>query len=1012
MQEATSEQFQEDNKIQVQKIEVQSQESNPNQESEDKHLKRKKGLKKDIKSKEIDVVEEEFNIYSRGTVINAKKHRSATRPKKELEELKEEENEHLCPCCGLPETVEGKVEYFKTCDNPDEFSTCGQGVVLYYDYIKFVIIVSFIASVGISLFNIYFSNKYYKEMTKVCNNYYHDELSQGDLKYKEECEFYMTDSDPDKDDIKQIDTFFFQFSAVNIKDYRVLYKKIYQNNNSFESTIINISLVNFIILIILFIFNLLYIYFLFNKANATDYLVFTVSDYAVFLTNLFNLYNIFKNTLAQVKQHEKKNKDKGRNLDDNYYIMHLGFKPTEDMTEIKKFEQFLLGKIFLERRRGKIIKDYGVNRIDFCYKSKEIIELQEKLNGLDEKINKIDFDPKIQEENKKLKLEGTERYYFSYILPICPFNCCPKKESLKDIMEQKTEIEEKMTKLIQDSKEHASEFFGGGAFVTFNKIKQQEDYMSKLPNNFFDYVIHFFKSMAFIFCSCCMNKNSTNYYKRNITFESAPEPEDILFENVETRPIQRFFRTTIVYFISIILCGISFAAIYGLNLLQMYVDEHQANHTTHIVLLYVISFAITGVTSGMDILLEIVLEILTKWEKQTTWTNYYLSYSLKLTLFSFVNSAILPTFCEFFINHSDGYEILISNMLMKFLVNAIVTPAMWTLSVGYFLKKIRICFIEKKKPEEIDMNQKELNELYEYPSMNVSAKYSYIAKTILMSFFYIPIFPLGLIISLLGFILGYWLEKYNFANMYKMPEMLNRQIAEFYTNYFVLTFFVYGIGDWVFLHDCYKSKTWSLVNIILFGVLIIFPYHQMLTFDFLKFDESSLHEEDYNEKYTDFPIDYERANPMTEKEGKLRFLKARKEKGIIKDDEFNKEKNEIENEQSEQPFSYKGGFQGPQRFRTWQERGPHFGFGRHGGHRRFPHGPRGDGQGHGPHFGMNGPNFSIHGPYNDTNTYPPYSPYPPYLPYPPHGGFPNYTPGMVNNIANEEGYPNSNTNFK
>ena len=988
MQEATVEQLKDNNKIEVQKIEVQSQKSNPNQESEDKPLKRKKGLKKEIKSKELDVEEEEFNIYSRGTVINAKKHRSATRPKKELEDLNEqEENDHLCPCCGLPETVKGKVEYFKTCDNPDNFSTCGQGVVLYYDYIKFVIIVSFIASIGISLFNIYFSNKYYKELTKVCNNYYHEELIANNRYYPKECEFYMTDSDPEKDtDIKQIDTFFFQFSATNIKDYRELYKKMNPANaKSFESTIINVSLVNFIILIILFIFNLLYIYFLFNKANAADYLVF-----------------IFKDTLEEVKQHEKKNKDKGRTLDDHYYFMQLGFRPTEDMTEIKKFEQFLMGKIFLERRRGKVIKDYGVNRIDFCYKSKEIIEEQEKLNVINEKINKIDLDPIIIKENKKRRLEGAERNYYSYLLPICPFTSCPKKESLSDLMEQKSEKEEKIAKLIQDSKEHTSKYFGGGAFITFNKIKQQEEYISKLPSNFFDYIIHFFKNMAFIFCSCCMNKNSTNYYKRNITFESAPEPEDILFENIETKQIHRFFRTMIVYFISILLCGISFAAIYGLNLLQMYVDEHQANHTTHIVLLYVISFAITGVTSGMDVLLEIVLEILTKWEKQTTWTNYYLSYSLKLTLFSFVNSAILPTFCEFFINNSDGYEILISNMLMKFLVNAIVTPAMWTLSVGYFLKKIRIYFIEKKKPEDIEMNQKEMNELYEYPSMNVSAKYSYIAKTILMSFFYIPIFPLGLVISLLGFILGYWLEKYNFANMYKMPEMLNRQIAEFYTNYFVLTFFVYGIGDWVFLHDSYKSKTWSLVNIILFGVLIILPYNQLLSIDYLHFDESSLHEDDYNVKYTDFPNDYERANPMTEKEGKLRFLKAKKEKGEIKEDEFNQEKNEIENEQEGQPFAYKGGFQGPPRFRHWQEGGPHFGMRRHRGHRR-PHGPRGEGQHgphfgmHGPHFGMHGPHFSMHGPYNDVNAYPPY-------PYPPHG--------MVNNIDNEEGYPNSNTNFK
>ena len=92
-------------------------------------------------------------------------------------------------------------------------------------------------------------------------------------------------------------------------------------------------------------------------------------------------------------------------------------------------------------------------------------------------------------------------------------------------------------------------------------------------------------------------------------------------------------------------------------------------------MLYVISFGITGVTSVIDIILEIVLEKLTKWEKQTTWTNFYLSYSLKLTLFSFLNSAVIPIVCELVINKSNGYQFLINNMLMKFLVNDFVTPS-------------------------------------------------------------------------------------------------------------------------------------------------------------------------------------------------------------------------------------------------------------------------------------------------------------------------------------------------
>ena len=669
-------------------------------------------------------------------------------------------------------------------------------------------------------------------------------------------------------------------------------------------------MVNFIILFLLFVFNLVYIYFLFNKSNAADYLVFTVSDYAVFLTNLYGLYTQFKENLEEVKEKEKKFKDKGKQIELEWYNNMIGFKPTDDMIEIKQFETFLIEKIFKERKKREITKDYGVNRIDFCYKSGEIINLQQELSILNEKINKIDFDPNIKKENEKNGLKEKDRSYYSYILPFCPFTSCPKKESREALKEDKKKAEEKMKKLIKDSKEHISEYFGGAAFITFNKIKQQEEYLAKLPSNFFDYIIDFFKDMKYLFCSCCIDKNSTSYYKRNLNFEAAPEPADIIFENIETSQLDRIIKTAIVYLISVILCGISFAAIYGLNLLQMYVDENQKNQTTHVVLLYVISFAITGVTSGMDILLEIVLEKLTKWEKQMTWTNYYLSFSIKLTLFSFVNSAILPTFCEFFINNSDGFEILISNMLMKFLVNAIVTPGMWRINIGYYIKKIKIYYITNK--EEIDINQKDLNELYEFPPMNVSAKYSYIAKTILMSFFYIPIFPLGIIISFLGFIFAYWIEKYNFANMYKIPEMLNRQITEFYTNYFVLVFFVYGIGDYVFLRDTYENRTWSLVNIIIFGVLIIFPYHQMLTFDYLKFEESQIYEKDYDEKYTEFTNDYERANPMTEKEGKLRFLEAKKAKGEIKEEEFMKEKNEIQNEDT--AFTYQGSYKGPSSF--------------------------------------------------------------------------------------------------
>ena len=124
--------------------------------------------------------------------------------------------------------------------------------------------IAIIASAGMTIFNSYISSKYYREMTKVCNDYYHNVyLGLTDkANHFSECDFYMTDVDREDENIRKIDTFFFQFSSCNIKDYREIYKNLYNTqNDSFESTIINISLMNFIILLILFIFNLIYTFY-------------------------------------------------------------------------------------------------------------------------------------------------------------------------------------------------------------------------------------------------------------------------------------------------------------------------------------------------------------------------------------------------------------------------------------------------------------------------------------------------------------------------------------------------------------------------------------------------------------------------------------------------------------------------------------------------------------------------------------------------------------------------------
>ena len=339
---------------------------------------------------------------------------------------------------------------------------------------------------------------------------------------------------------------------------------------------------------------------------------------------------------------------------------------------------------------------------------------------------------------------------------------------------------------------------------------------------------------------------------------------------METLSFERVLKGLLFFIISIIICFVSLCIVAGLNRLQEILDKNDE----YSIVLFIFSILIYFVLELIDFALEEILEILTKYERQISYTHFYLSYSIKLTISSFLNSALVPFLSEIIFTKSKRYEVLIGNLFFQFILNAIVTPILMTYNYCCLLKickqrcKIKALMGNNGKIKDFT-TQKELNELYELSDMNISSKYSYIAKTVLMSFFYIPIFPLGVIISLGGFCFFYWLEKYNFVNQYKRPRMINRQIAEFYNAFFIISIFVYALGDYIFLSDVYDKKTWSIVNISIFSSLIIIPYQQFLSIDYLKCKES--------EACSNFYKDYEIENPMTFKEG-IKKLNERKKK--------------------------------------------------------------------------------------------------------------------------------------
>lgn len=857
---------------------------------------------------------DELNLDGLGKVEIAEQHASANRILKQIKDFDSETK--FCPCCYLPCEKPGTLERFGFCDNTNKFTNYGQGISLYFSYFKHSIILMAAASVIIAIPFLIFSYQYTYALRKVCNYYYKNEMNIDEKKdLMDYCNLYITIEEFASGNYSVVDSPFFLFSSVNIKDYRKLYYRIYQDkeNKRFEKSILSYPLLSLIFSISLLIVNILYIIIIYSKNIEYDYDLISPSDYTVFITNMEEVFMHYLGVRKKYEELQKNEPDKlnedGTPFDfekkileelqiNDSYLEEYNKKKTlkksifrsridknkqkgknhkkNRLSKLKEFSAFIENNICIGPNKEK----YRVEQLNICYKLSDFMKLEENLHLINTQIIKTKNHPYQIKKNDELGLEGNQRKYFGSFLSgynLFWFNCCEKGIELSKLEEEKEKIEDNIGKLIisEDINENN---FAGVTFVSFNTLKEQEEFLSQFPSNIISYFLKIIWDLKYIFCFCCLKKD----LKANINVIAAPAPEDVIYENIEYTSMQKTLRTIIVYIISILLIGICFGIFIGLNILQEYLNSK----AIHIILSYVISLLNTCVSSILNTSFQMILDFLTKMEKQYTMTEYYRSYSLKLTIFTFFTSAVVPLICEL-IRRSSGYEILISNMLMMFLVNAFVTPIMWTLNFTYFLKKFRICLLKwKKNPNKVDMTQRELNDLFELPDMCISYKYSYLAKTLLMTFLYIPIFPLGILISLVGFIFGYLLEKYNYSQMYRRPEMLNHKLCVFYVNHFDIIIFVYAIGDYIFMHDAYENEVIPLAKIIIFGIITIIPYSKLLKQNFLGVQESKVNTEEYSKKFFTFSLDYERANPMTRKKGIKHYLQKMLETGKINEEEY------------------------------------------------------------------------------------------------------------------------------
>ena len=850
--------------------------------------------------------EEKFNLNQKGIIELAQQHSLSNRPLKVLKDPTELNDDtraiKYCVCCNLPSITPNIFDTFKMCDNTDLYSVLGEAISLYFSYFKFCIFILFVALCILIVPSFYMINKYHSSLEKMCENI-------RDKKFKV-CESFYHDKNLLKNNTKSNSiSFQDQLNAMNILLYKELYDNLMELNSNdtskkyvkydqiIDKISINNSISYFIVLLTLFLINILYIIFQNNTILYYNYREISPSDYAIMMSNMSGVYKYFH----QMKKNYKKNK----NLYPEEFRKKLGYKDTElydnNITEAMEFISFI--KKFVINKNEK----YNVETINICYKLEEYTKLKEEADKYNDYLFELENNQLQIKKNRQLNLHGNRRVYFKTLIPDfigntfdfcgCKNNFCGKKIKIIDILKRRRNKEKELNLLLEDSNNIRNRNFANVAFISFSTVSEQETFLKKYKKNFFQKIIFFFKNFKYFFCKCFLSKESEildiSEIDKFLDISAAPEPDDIIFENLETREIKRFFLICFNSFISFLIIAICFIIVILLTMAQEKINNLSFGEKNFSK--YAVSFAMTGIISIVDIILEIVLGILTKNEKHISLTNFNLSFSVKLTICTFVNSAIVPLISSICANLEIleiNYDLLVSNMLMMFAVNSVVSPLMWTFNVEFYLKKLMIWKIKEKKNQ--DMNQKKLNELFEYIDINLAYKYSYLAKTLLMTFFYLPLFPLGIAFSMFGFIFGFYLEKFNMGHRYKRPEMMNKTICKFYTNFFVLNFFMLALGDYIFLKDKYKTNYWQYVNIIIFFLALIIPFGLYLQFNFLGKNQSNINNKTYSQVYISFYNDYELINPITIKKGRIKYLECLKNLNYLSEKELLLKKNRLE----------------------------------------------------------------------------------------------------------------------
>ena len=807
----------------------------------------------------------------------------------------------FCQCCLLPSETPGVVMPYTCLDNRKDF---GIGIHLYFSYIIFCISIIFVSFCLSSIPTMVFSIRYTNHLKDHCNKYYNiennlttnntNEINDTNIfiQKKDSCKKYLSSSQSIKEDLSSIiqTDWILRMSTDNLKNYYEIFNGKEENINDI---LIDFSFLYFLTSLVLLIINFLFIHYINLISDKEDFEETTPKDFTIFVhgvkrpkdnkkitrkEHLRNLLNEISNNYFKLEIHDIIPCYKLNQLykltkvifEDRVKIYHAhNFKKQRDL-----HEKYMKSKMPVNYHYTIPLKGME-NKNDNNYFKGNDTQMNSQLSMIVNKGNNINNN----NLNQNIQNDNNLNYYTKYLWYI-------KATPIKEIEDRIKKNKEKMKEIENDLYENPDKYNCGTYFVVFKYISMRDKIYSFFPTNFSAQILmkikYFFQN---ILCGCCTSEKTkrTNYIKNSFMIQHATEAYEVLWQNLGYSFKEKYFYLLISVVVTIVLIGISLCIAIALNEAQYKLTENEEKNNF---LKYFLSFLISISIAIINSLARKILKKITKnFEATETKTDYFISISIKISLFTFINTAIIPLASNYIRHKWGNNDILINNILLIFITNITITPFVFYFAPPLWLKLSRRAKarLDLEGISLVDSNytQGELNKIFENPSMDLSYKYSFLTNILLTSLFYMSIFPLGAVFSLVSLILCYFLEIF-YLGFYRRPEVLNERLCKYFIQNFKIVVSVFCIGNFIFLSSIneYYRTNWSLINLILFIIIAFVPYHSV-KINFLGVTEGETSKGSYDDYALMFPTDYEKENPLTKKKAMIAHFKKLREMNLI-----------------------------------------------------------------------------------------------------------------------------------